>query len=135
MQSTPVGALFDLCLAAKPVGNNQISVAGLAYLRQQDSLTAFNGNVVLRPFFKAKGAGHPAAAGFERLYVQSHRFEQLLLGRHAHHRLVMAVAVKQSVTVQLWDAEVGSISAQKLRQREGLFVESFGIDIVWVQVQ
>ena len=74
VQGPAFGQLRDLFPAAEAVGHDQRVARGAADGREQDAFTDGNRHIVVLRL-EAEGAGHPAAAAFRRVALQTQALE------------------------------------------------------------
>ena len=108
-------ALGDLFAATEAVGDDEPVGRGLADGGEQFDFADGNGHVIFIRL-EAEGAGHAAAAGSRAVEVDAEAAQDGLFRRHLHQRLVMAVAVENSLAIKTGRREMRGVSFEKFAE-------------------
>ena len=119
MKCASVCTLRDLLVAAEAVGDHQPVGGGLADGREEFEFADGDGDIVFVAL-EAEGAGHAAATGSGRLELDADAAQDGFFGGHLHERFVMAVAVKDGLTVYLGRGEMRGVDFEEFAEQESL---------------
>ena len=119
MQGMAGRALGDLLAATEAVGDDQPVGRGLADGGEKFEFADGDRDVVL-VLFKAKRAGHAAAAGSGALEVDAEAAQDGLFGGHLHERFVVAVAVEERFAVEPREREILGAGFEEFAEQESL---------------
>lgn len=138
MERAAAGGLSDLLAAAKPVGNQQGAIGSFPNGGQETPLADGHRQLVVFAPLEAECAGHATATGLGLGRVEADRSQSSFLGGHPYGRLLVAVAVQDSLAgeaTRQGGVELVRMSLYEGAKADGQFIEPLGPRIAGEQVR